>query len=93
MKKARLTIEDRMLIEQLLRENYKLKDIARVIEVESSTISREIKFRRKANNSSFICDKTINILLFVLIVQKKFTVIRKNFIIILGKLKKIMKTN
>ena len=50
MKKARLTIEDRMLIEQLLRENYKLKDIARVIEVESSTISREIKFRRKANN-------------------------------------------
>nr|WP_296110424.1 IS30 family transposase [uncultured Terrisporobacter sp.] len=58
MKKARLTIEDRMLIEQLLRENYKLKDIARVIEVESSTISREIKFRRKANNSSFICDKT-----------------------------------
>lgn len=58
MKKARLTIEDRMLIEQLLRENYKLKDIARVIEVESSTISREIKYRRKANNSSFICDKT-----------------------------------
>lgn len=58
MKKARLTIEDRMLIEQLLRENYKLKDIARVIEVESSTISREIKYRRKSNNSSFICDKT-----------------------------------
>ena len=58
MKKTRLTIEDRMLIEQLLRENYKLKDIARVIEVESSTISREIKYRRKSNNSSFICDKT-----------------------------------
>lgn len=58
MKKARLTIEDRMLIEQLLRENYKLKDIARVIEVESSTISREIKYRRKSNNSSLICDKT-----------------------------------
>ena len=40
MKKARLTIEDRILIEQLLKQNYKLKDIARAIEVESSTISR-----------------------------------------------------
>lgn len=47
-----------MLIEQLLRENYKLKDIAHVIEVESSTISREIKYRRKSNNSLLICDKT-----------------------------------
>ena len=46
MKKNRLTIEDRILIEELLRQNYKLKDIARAIEVEPSTISREIKNRR-----------------------------------------------
>ena len=29
----KLTIEDRILIEELLRQNYKLKDIARAIEV------------------------------------------------------------
>ena len=43
MKKERLTIEDRILIEELIRMNYKLKDIARAIDVHSSTISREIK--------------------------------------------------
>lgn len=58
MKKERLTIEDRMLIEKLLYENYKLKDIARVIEVHSSTISREIKNRRKSNKLTLICEKT-----------------------------------
>lgn len=58
MKKSRLTIEDRLLIQELLKNNYKLKDIARVIEVESSTISREIKNRRISNNSLIICDKT-----------------------------------
>ena len=31
MKKNRLTIEDRILIEELLRLNYKLKDIAKVM--------------------------------------------------------------
>lgn len=50
MKKERLTIEDRLLIEELLKLNYKLKDIAKVIEVESSTISREIYKRRKWQN-------------------------------------------
>lgn len=79
MKKARLTIEDRMLIEQLLRENYKLKDIARVIEVESSTISREIKFRRKANNSSFICDKTNKYPFVCVNCQKKVHCNKKKF--------------
>ena len=58
MKKSRLTIEDRILIEELLRQNYKLKDIARAIDVESSTISREIKNRRVSNNSLIICEKT-----------------------------------
>lgn len=58
MKKERLTIEDRMLIENLLKENYKLKDIARVIEVQSSTISREIKGRRKSNKLTLACEKT-----------------------------------
>lgn len=58
MKKERLTIEDRILIEELLRQNYKLKDIARIIEVYPSTISREVKFRRKWNVKLDICDKT-----------------------------------
>jgi len=58
MKKERLTIEDRILIEGLLRQNYKLKDIARVIEVYPSTISREIKSKRKGNVKLDICNKT-----------------------------------
>lgn len=58
MKKERLTIENRMLISELLRHNYKLKEIAKAIGVHSSTISREIKNRRKSNNYSKICDKT-----------------------------------
>lgn len=58
MKKVRLTIEDRILIEQLLKENYKLKDIARVIEVYPSTISREAKYRRKGNVKLDLCNKT-----------------------------------
>ena len=41
--KKRLTIENRILIENLLRLNYKLKDISNILECESSTVSREIK--------------------------------------------------
>lgn len=55
MKKERLTIEDRMLIEKLIKENYKLKDIARVINAHSSTISREIKNRRIGNKQKVKC--------------------------------------
>ena len=51
-------MEDRLLIDELLRLNYKQKDIARIIGVESSTISREIKNRRVSNDSLIICDKT-----------------------------------
>lgn len=58
MKKVRLTIEDRLLIEQLLKQNYKLKDIARAIDVESSTISREIKNRRISDKRKIECEKT-----------------------------------
>jgi transposase, IS30 family len=58
MKKKRLNIEDRLLIEELLKLNYKLKDLAKVIEVESSTISREIKNRRKPDKSNDVCLKT-----------------------------------
>ena len=58
MKKIRLTIEDRILIEELLRQNYKLKDIARAIEVESSTISREIKNRRVSDKRKAECEQT-----------------------------------
>src|SRR5574344_268574 len=67
MKKKRLTIENRLLIDQLLRLNYNLKDIANIIETESSTISREIKKRRvkgnilpdncnKVNRFPFVCN-------------------------------------
>ena len=44
--KKRLTIKNRILIDNLLRLNYKLKDIANILECESSTVSREIKKRR-----------------------------------------------
>ncbi len=59
MKKERLTIENRMLIEQLVKLNYKLVDIARIISVESSTISRELKKRRsEGNKRNLECEKT-----------------------------------
>ena len=51
--KKRLTIENRMLIEQLLRLNYKLKDIAYCIDSNPSTISREIKKRRITGKGLF----------------------------------------
>lgn len=59
MNKKRLTIENRMLIEQLLRINYKLKDIASAVDSDSSTISREIKKRRITGKGVFKeCEKT-----------------------------------
>ena len=58
MKKERLTIENRILTEELLTQNYKLKDIARAINVSPSTISREIKNRRLGNEKLEICLKT-----------------------------------
>lgn len=58
MKKKRLAIEHRMLIEELLRNKYEQKDVAIAIGVSPSTISREIKNRRTHNNSKSICDKT-----------------------------------
>lgn len=53
MVKKRLTIEDRILIDQLLRLNYKLKDIASFIDSHPSTISREIKKRRITGKSNY----------------------------------------
>lgn len=59
MNKKRLTIENRILIEQLLKLNYKLKDISNLIECESSTISREIKKRRITGKGTYKeCEKT-----------------------------------
>ena len=57
--KRRLSVENRMLIEQLLRLNYKLKDIAYYVDSTSSTVSREIKNRRIAGKGDFKeCNKT-----------------------------------
>lgn len=57
--KKRLTIENRILIEELLKLNYKLKDISTLIECEPSTISREVKKRRITGKGQFkICNKT-----------------------------------
>lgn len=57
--KRRLSVENRMLIEQLLRLNYKLKDIAFYVDSTSSTVSREIKKRRITGKGDFKeCDKT-----------------------------------
>ena len=48
MNKKRITFEERILINQLLRQGYKLKDISRAIDKFPSTVSREIENRRKA---------------------------------------------
>lgn len=59
MKKERLTIENRLLIEQLLKLNYKLKDIASILDSYNSTISREVKSRRITGKGIFeTCKKT-----------------------------------
>ena len=58
MKKERLTIEDRILIEKLLKLDYKLKDIAKAIDVYPSTVSREIKNRRTSENKNENCPIT-----------------------------------
>lgn len=51
MSKKRLTIENRMLIEQLLRVGYKIVDIANAVDCNPSTISREVKNRRITGKS------------------------------------------
>lgn len=53
MIKKRLTIEDRILIDQLLRLNYKLKVIASITNSYPSTISREIKKRRITGKGNY----------------------------------------
>ena len=56
--KRRLSVENRMLIEQLLRLNYKLKDIAFYVDSTSSTVSIEIKNRRITGKCEFKdCEK------------------------------------
>lgn len=57
MKKERLTIEDRLFIEVLVREKFKLKDIAIQLNKAPSTISREIKRNRVPSNTSNGCSK------------------------------------
>lgn len=59
MIKNRLTIENRILIEELVKLKYKLKDIAEIIEVNQSTISRELKNRRITGKGIYKeCDLT-----------------------------------
>ena len=58
MKKQHITFEERILIDQLLRQDYKLKDISRAINKFPSTISREIKNRRTSNDNLIPCAKT-----------------------------------
>lgn len=53
MKKHRLTIENRILIEELVKLKYKLKDIAEIVEVNKSTISRELKKRRITGKGTY----------------------------------------
>ena len=89
--KKRLTIEDRMLIENLLKLNYKLKDISNILVCESSTISREIKKRRITGKGIYKeCEKHKDLLMFVTGAQTKHIVERKNIIITILKLKKII---
>lgn len=59
MKKKRLTIENRMLIEQLIKLGYGAGKIADAISCNISTISREVKNNRITGSSKLLeCDKT-----------------------------------
>jgi IS30 family transposase len=58
MIKERITLEDRIIIEELLRLNFPLKKIAYTISKYPSTVSREIKNRRTHNEKAIICYKT-----------------------------------
>lgn len=59
MKKKRLTIENIMLIEQLIKLKYGAGKIADAISCSTSTISREVKNNRITNPSNLLeCDKT-----------------------------------
>lgn len=88
MKKERLTIEDRILIEQLLKLNYKLKDIASIIEAKPSTISREIKKRRISGKNNFKeCELTNRYPFVCHTCNFKVSVEEKNIITITKKLK------
>jgi len=72
--KKRLTIENRILIKDLLKLNYKLKDISSFIECEPSTISRKVK---KGSLVKVILKYVINpkdFLLFVMDVKIEHTV-------------------
>lgn len=54
-----LTYEDRLVIELFIREKFPLEKIADNLEVNKSTIYREIKARRtKLNNSKITCEET-----------------------------------
>ena len=79
MKKERLTIEDRLLIEELLRLNYMQKDIAKVIGCNSSTISRELKNRRISNDKLQVYDKTNRFPFICSNCQKRRTCIKKKY--------------
>lgn len=58
MIKERITLEDRIVIEELLRLNFPLNKISYTLSKHSSTISREIKNRRTHNEMAIICSKT-----------------------------------
>ena len=89
--KKRLTIEDRILIENLLKLNYKLKDISNILVCESSTISREIKKRRITGKGIFKeCEKTQRFPYVCNGCSNKTYCRKKNIIITILKLKRII---
>lgn len=89
--KRRLSVENRMLIEQLLRLNYKLKDIAFYVDSTSSTVSREIKNRRITGKGDFKeCDKTNRFPYVCNDCELKTRCRKRNIIITILKLKRTM---
>lgn len=81
--KERITIENRIVIEELLRQNFKLKDIASA--VSKSLLRFPEKLRKEELtiiNLSFVLKLTV-FLSFVITVLKNTTVIWENTIIII----------
>ena len=89
--KKRITIENRIVIEELLRMNFKLKDIAHALGKHPSTISREIKKRRITGKGIFKeCEKTQRFPYVCNGCSNKTYCRKKNIIITILKLKRII---
>lgn len=90
MRKERLSYEDRLLIDQLLKLNQKFKNIAQAVDKKLSTISRKIKTEDCLIILQKFVIKQKDFHSFVEIIKRNITAIKRNIIIIIKKPKKVI---